>query len=45
MYLLGCVCVCVELSLAGCMQGALGRLCAGDKGDSSVFEHFVCVCF
>lgn len=37
--------MCV-LSLAGCVQGALGRLCAGDKGDSSVFECcvFVCVC-
>lgn len=37
------VCVCV-LSLAGCVQGALGRLCAGDKGDSSVFECCVFVC-
>lgn len=26
------------------MPGGLGQLCAGDKGDSSVFEHCVCVC-
>lgn len=29
------------------MQGALGRLCAGDKDDSSVFKCvcvFVCMC-
>lgn len=38
--------VCVVLSLAGHVQGALGRLCARDKGDSSVFERSerLCVC-
>lgn len=36
-------CVCAVLSLAGRVPGGMGRLCAGDKGDSSVFEHGVFV--
>lgn len=50
-YSLVYLCVCAVLSLAGRVQGALGRLCAGDKGDSSLFKRvcececvYVCVC-
>lgn len=37
------MCVCAVLSQAGRVQEALGQLCAGDKGDSSVFKR-VCLC-